>query len=86
MTVPMTTTPSCPEVTGQLSAYLDAALPPDRRQGMEAHLAVCPECTRALSELRCTRRLLRSLPGPPAPARIRRPLLETLRMRRPHED
>lgn len=79
----MTRTPTCPEVAEQLSAYLDEALPPDRRQGTEAHLAGCTECSRALSELRCTRRLLRDLPGSLMPDRVRQHLLETLRMRRP---
>ena len=79
---PMTNAPSCPEFAELLSAYLDEALPPHRRQGVEAHLAVCADCGRALAGLRCTRRLLHELPGPSMPDRMKQHLLNTLRSRR----
>lgn len=36
----------------------DGELPPVERQGQEAHLRVCPDCRRLLSELRGVSRLL----------------------------
>lgn len=80
--VPMTNRLTCPEVSALFDAYLDDdALPPIRRQGMDAHLAVCEGCRRALSCLRRTRRLLRSLPGEPMPSAMKQHLLDTLRSR-----
>lgn len=82
MIVPMTNRPTCPEASALFDAYLDDdALPHIRRQGMDAHLAVCEKCRRALNCLRRTRRLLRSLPGEPMPADMKQRLLDTLRAR-----
>jgi len=38
--------------TSQLSEYLDAGLPVDERQSLEAHLASCDRCRETLDELR----------------------------------
>lgn len=46
----------------QLSAYLDGALEPDERTGLETHLAACAHCRSRLAELREVGRLLAALP------------------------
>ncbi len=83
MVVPMTTELTCDAVAGLIHAYLDEALPPERRQGADAHLAVCPECRRLAGELRCMRRMLRSLPQEQMPASMKHRLLDTLQSLRP---
>jgi len=42
---------SCEEFGPMLTAYLDGELPPERRSGLEAHLAECDRCRRELAEL-----------------------------------
>ncbi|MGH7443812.1 MAG: anti-sigma factor family protein [Longimicrobiales bacterium] len=82
----MTNRLTCPEVAALLSASLDDALPHERRQGMDAHVAVCEACRQTLDGLRCTQRLLRALPCEPMPPGMKRHLLDTLqRRRRPAE-
>ena len=48
------------EVT--LNEYLDAALAPERRGAVEAHLAQCPDCTTRLNGLRALFAELETLP------------------------
>jgi Putative zinc-finger len=51
-----------------MSSYLDGAGSPAERAALEAHLAECPECRRALEELRWTTRQIRGLePVEPPP-------------------
>ena len=35
-----------------LSEYLDGQLGPDQRERLEAHVGICPHCTRVLATLR----------------------------------
>ncbi len=49
-----------------LSAYLDEALPAERREAILAHLAACDACRARLAELRETARLIAALPAPAA--------------------
>lgn len=48
----------------ELSAYLDGALGPEARAGIDAHLDTCAVCRTRLAELRSTARLISSLPMP----------------------
>jgi hypothetical protein len=49
---------TCSETRDLLSAWLDQALEAHEREGVEAHLAGCPECRRELEGLRSTVSLL----------------------------
>ena len=53
-----------PHPRAQLSAYLDDALAPSERSGVEAHLGACADCRARLAELRATAMLIRALPEP----------------------
>lgn len=60
---------SCKEIFAELSAYLDADLPPDACQEIDEHLAGCPACVEFVNSLRRTVELCRgyeagSVPGP----------------------
>jgi anti-sigma factor RsiW len=50
-----------------LNEYLDAALAPERRAGVEAHLASCLECAARLAEVRSLFAALDALPDAPLP-------------------
>ena len=77
--MPKTIDSTCREATDQLHAYLDDALSPGARQGMETHVRRCDACRDALGELRCVRRLLRSMPRDEMPSPMKQDLLEHLR-------
>jgi anti-sigma factor RsiW len=53
---------------GDLSAYLDGALPAEARASVQAHLDTCALCRTRLAELRGTAHLIAALPSP-APSR-----------------
>jgi hypothetical protein len=48
-------------IQSKLSDYLDDAVSPEEKAAIEEHFAVCPECHKALAELRATRRRVQSL-------------------------
>lgn len=48
-------------IQSKLSDYLDDAVTPQEKAAIEEHSAVCPECRKALAELRATRRHVQSL-------------------------
>ena len=48
-------------IQSKLSDYLDDAVTPEEKAAIEEHFAVCPECQKALAELRATRRHVQSL-------------------------
>ena len=50
-----------------LNEYLDGVLPPERINGVEAHLAICPACTARLAEMQQVFAALARLPDQPAP-------------------
>ena len=54
---------ACGRNLTRLSAFIDNELPPAGRKRLEAHLVVCPGCSRYLEELRAGSALLRSLPA-----------------------
>ncbi|HZT07176.1 MAG TPA: zf-HC2 domain-containing protein [Chloroflexota bacterium] len=59
--------------TEQLSALIDAALPPDELSQVESHLAQCERCKKELRELRQTVALLRAVPPAAAPRSFKLP-------------
>src|SRR5690606_39562364 len=79
----MKTKLTCHEIGESLSDFLEEALSPAERQGIEAHLAACTDCTGLLRGLRCTRRVLGHLPREPMPDKMKATLLEALRRSRP---
>ena len=54
-----------------LSAYLDGELPPDEKLSLEGHLAACPECSRALGELKQVSAVFREHAMRPAPMSLK---------------
>ncbi len=70
----------CPLVQNQLSAYLDAEVPEELRQELEAHLESCPVCRAELALLQRLDAAFTDLPVPASRdvtqqvlARVRRP-------------
>jgi mycothiol system anti-sigma-R factor len=58
----------CEDIQGDLSAYLDGALPMEERAAIEAHLVSCPKCTTQLDDYRRIGRVLREEMAERAPA------------------
>lgn len=56
--------PSCKEVTEAATSFMEGALVPDVRRGVEEHLATCSGCRTWLQQLEITVRLVGSLPPP----------------------
>jgi len=50
-----------------LNEYLDGALPAGQEKGVEAHLAICPDCSARLVEMQQLFVALADLPDKPAP-------------------
>ncbi|HVR71343.1 MAG TPA: anti-sigma factor, partial [Vicinamibacteria bacterium] len=46
-------------VSERMSAYVDRELPPADRAGVDAHLRECPDCARAVEEMRALDALAR---------------------------
>src|SRR5947207_10893537 len=55
-----------------LSAFLDGVLPPEKKAGVEAHIAGCVECGLELNTLIETKRRLAAMPRHPAPPALLR--------------
>ncbi|HEX6070802.1 MAG TPA: anti-sigma factor [Longimicrobiaceae bacterium] len=70
---------ACRTLREGLTEYLENALPPSRRQGMELHLAACAPCRAFLEQVRCTIHSTGGLGGQPMPPKIRTALLRALR-------
>ena len=62
-----------------LTEYLEEALSPERRQGLELHLAGCPSCRALLEQVRCTIGASASLRGDQMPPEMKNALLRALR-------
>jgi hypothetical protein len=61
----------CPEVRSKLAAYVAGALDPKEHDEIEAHIAECAGCARALSALRSVEELAAGAPlRPEAPAEL----------------
>jgi anti-sigma factor RsiW len=52
---------TCQELVELVTAYIEGALPEDERARFDAHLAICPGCTRYIEQMRQTIRLLGAL-------------------------
>lgn len=70
---------NCAEAAERLHDYIDDTLPGRARQGVAEHLRDCDTCREILAELRCTRRLLRSLPRDRMPTAMKTALLSAFR-------
>lgn len=70
--------PSCHDVALLLSDHMDRALPWRRRLGLEAHLALCPNCRTYAAQLRETLALTRvaGQAAPPADPEAEAAVLE----------
>lgn len=66
---------SCKEIFAELSAYLDADLPPDACTGIEQHLAGCAPCIDFIHSLRKTVEICRRY----EPGELPEPLSRTAR-------
>jgi anti-sigma-K factor RskA len=73
---------SSPDIHTATGAYAADALPPEEREEVEAHLAVCPACTQEVAELRATlTKLADAAAEAPPPALRERLLAEVARTR-----
>lgn len=69
----------CGELRKDLDAYLDDMVSPGDRAAIEAHLAACPECTKALAELQHTVQLLKNLEEVTPPAWLTQKVMTRIR-------
>jgi anti-sigma factor RsiW len=58
----------CSNAQEYFSAYLDDELPPEQREFVQEHLAVCPACRQELAHLTRLWEALEALPEVPPPA------------------
>jgi anti-sigma factor RsiW len=56
--------------SGELMAYHDGELPPERRREFEMHLTACPACAAELERLRELSRLLDEVQAPAMPGHL----------------
>lgn len=78
--------PSCKEITEVATSFMEGALGPAARQGVEEHLATCAGCRTWMSQLEITVRAVGALPSPQVTDEFRARLLcqfEALQARRP---
>ncbi|MEI7636894.1 MAG: DUF2275 domain-containing protein [Syntrophus sp. (in: bacteria)] len=52
---------TCNEIENRLSAYMEGLLPPGEKKDTEEHLATCPRCRQALSDLKQVEKLVKGL-------------------------
>jgi anti-sigma factor RsiW len=70
--------PTCRDLVGHLSAYLDGELEPRLLSEVERHLEVCSNCRACAEEIRATIRLIRERAFIPPSARERDRIQERL--------
>jgi predicted anti-sigma-YlaC factor YlaD len=73
----------CVEFVELVTDWMELALDDDGRTEVEEHLAICPNCTAYLDQVRQTVALLRHTPEEAPPAAAREALLAVFRERRP---
>jgi len=69
---------SCCDLLQDLLDYVDGTLAPERRAGLEAHLADCDKCHLVLDTTQCTILLCRAAESPALAADRREALLRRL--------
>ncbi len=69
---------SCAHLLQDLSDYIDGTLAPERRAGLEAHLADCDKCHLVLDTTQCTILLYRAAASPVLDPARREALLRRL--------
>lgn len=70
---------TCDELVGLITAYLDDALDPPERDGVDAHLACCEGCGRYFEQFRATIAALGDPPPANLPADVRNRLMSEFR-------
>jgi anti-sigma factor RsiW len=70
---------ACRDAVALMNDYLDGALDPRARSGLEAHLAGCPHCTEYLAQLRASIALTGRTAAPEPDAATDRALAELYR-------
>lgn len=60
----------CSIIQEYLSAYVDDELPPEQREAVQEHLAVCPQCRGELARLTRLEEVLEALPSPLPPPEL----------------
>ena len=75
----------CLEMVEVVTEWMEGALDDDERATIEEHLAICPDCTAYVDQLRTTTALAARLadPSEPAPDAMRARLLVAFRSSRP---
>jgi anti-sigma factor RsiW len=69
---------TCRELAELLLDFVADQLPPERREHIEQHLALCSSCVAYLEGYRLTVQMTRRLPRPPLPPDLARQLLALL--------
>jgi RNA polymerase sigma-70 factor, ECF subfamily len=62
--------PTCPDIAGQLSRYLEGEISREACAGLESHVSSCPRCRGACDALRQVLGVCRALPEPRVPAAV----------------
>jgi anti-sigma factor RsiW len=70
---------TCQDLSQIVTDYLEGAMNAADRERFDAHLSVCPDCVRYVSQMRATVRTLGRVPAEPIPPEIERKLLERFR-------
>lgn len=78
----MTEPASCRRSREGLTEYLEDALSPTRRQGIERHLSECDECRKQLAQVRALIQVARGVPSDAMPPEMKTALLRALRERK----
>jgi len=61
---------TCRSVAAFLLDYVEGKLPEETSQTFEAHISMCPNCERYLTQYKETLSLLRDIPAPEPPAEL----------------
>ena len=75
----------CVEFVDELTDWMEGDLGEQRRELLEEHLTICPECTRYIDQMRAALTTLRTIDETPALPGVGATVLEALRQRRSDE-
>ena len=75
----MVRTFDCHAVADLAADFVDGALPPDGRKGVQAHLRACEPCRGGVEACLRMHRMLRSVGGERMPHRMKQELLQAFR-------